>query len=102
MAASTATTDSMIPSAIERKAGLGTMRMEASEARTVAAENATALPASGYAPRGGSSRLRRRSSARGLYDEQGVDEARENISAKLSAQIETGATVREHQRRGRH
>ena len=45
MAASTAMTESMIPSAIDRKAGLGTMRMDASEARTVAAEKATALPA---------------------------------------------------------
>jgi hypothetical protein len=35
----------MIPSAIERKAGLGTIKIEASEARTVKAEKATALPA---------------------------------------------------------
>ena len=45
MAARTATTASMIPKAIERKAGLGTIRMAASEARTVSALKATALPA---------------------------------------------------------
>ena len=45
MAASTATTDSMMPKAIDRNAGLGTIRMAASEARTVRALNATALPA---------------------------------------------------------
>ncbi len=45
VAANTATTESMMPSAMERKAGLGTMRMEASEASTVSALNATALPA---------------------------------------------------------
>jgi hypothetical protein len=35
----------MMPSAIDRKAGLGTSRIAASEARTVTAEKATALPA---------------------------------------------------------
>ena len=45
MAASTATTDSMIPKAIDLKAGLGTTMMAASEASTVSALNATALPA---------------------------------------------------------
>ena len=45
MAASTAITDSMMPKAMDRKAGLGTMRMAASDARTVNALKATALPA---------------------------------------------------------
>ena len=45
MAASTATTESMIPSAMDRNAGLGTSRMAAREARTVSAEKAMALPA---------------------------------------------------------
>ena len=45
MAASTAITESMIPKAIDRKAGLGTIRMAASDASTVSALNATALPA---------------------------------------------------------
>jgi hypothetical protein len=45
VAASTATTASMIPKAIDRKAGLGTMRMAAREASTVKALKATALPA---------------------------------------------------------
>jgi hypothetical protein len=39
------TTDSMIPGAIERKAGLGTMRMDASDASTVTARKATGYPA---------------------------------------------------------
>ncbi len=45
VAASTATTDSMMPSAMLRKAGLGTSSIEAKEASTVMALNATALPA---------------------------------------------------------
>ena len=45
MAANTATTESMMPKAIERKAGLGTIMMAASDASTVSALNATALPA---------------------------------------------------------
>jgi len=45
VAASTATTESMMPKAMDRKAGLGTMRMAASEASTVSALKATALPA---------------------------------------------------------
>ena len=45
MAASTATTDSMMPKAIDRKAGLGTIMMAARDASTVSALNATALPA---------------------------------------------------------
>ena len=45
MAPSTKTTLSMIPSAIERKAGLGTSSTAESEIRTVAPENSTAFPA---------------------------------------------------------
>jgi hypothetical protein len=45
VAASTATTESMIPRAMLRKAGLGTRRIAASEASTVTALKATALPA---------------------------------------------------------
>ena len=45
MAASTATTDSMMPRAMERNAGLGTIRMAASAPSTVSALKATALPA---------------------------------------------------------
>ena len=45
VAASTATTDSMIPIAMLRNAGLGTIKMTASDAITVTALNATALPA---------------------------------------------------------
>ncbi len=45
MAASTATTASMIPRAMLRKAGLGTTRMAAKAPRTVRALKATALPA---------------------------------------------------------
>ena len=45
MAASTKTTLIMIPSAIERKAGLGTSITAESEIKTVAPENRTALPA---------------------------------------------------------
>ena len=45
MAASTATTDSMMPKAMDRKAGLGTIMMAARDASTVSALNATALPA---------------------------------------------------------
>ena len=39
------TTESMIPSAIERKAGLGTSITAESEIKTVAPEKSTALPA---------------------------------------------------------
>jgi hypothetical protein len=45
VAASTATTDSMMPSAMLRKAGLGTSSIDARDASTVIALNATALPA---------------------------------------------------------
>ena len=45
VAANTATTDSMIPKAMLRKAGLGTSRMAAKEASTVRALKATAFPA---------------------------------------------------------
>ena len=45
VAASTAMTESMMPNAIDRNAGLGTIRMAAREARTVRALKATALPA---------------------------------------------------------
>ena len=45
VAARTATTESMIPKAIDRNAGLGTIRIAASEASTVSALKATALPA---------------------------------------------------------
>ena len=45
MAARTATTESMMPSAMDRNAGEGTSRMAAREASTVTAEKATALPA---------------------------------------------------------
>lgn len=44
VAARTAITDSTIPSAMLRNAGLGTRRMAASDANTVSALNATALP----------------------------------------------------------
>ncbi len=45
MAASTATTESMIPSAMLRNAGLGTSSTVDSDTRTVRPLNATALPA---------------------------------------------------------
>ena len=45
VAANTATTDSMIPKAMLRKAGLGTSKMAAKEASTVSALKATAFPA---------------------------------------------------------
>ena len=45
VAASTKATLSMIPSAIDRKAGLGTSITAESEIRTVAPEKSTALPA---------------------------------------------------------
>ena len=45
VAANTATTDSMIPKAMLRKAGLGTSKMAAKEASTVRALKATAFPA---------------------------------------------------------
>jgi len=44
-AANTKTTESMIPIAIERKAGLGTSSTAESEIRTVRPEKKTALPA---------------------------------------------------------
>ena len=45
VAASTATTDSMMPRAMERNAGLGTSKMAARDPSTVRALKATALPA---------------------------------------------------------
>ena len=45
VAARTATTESMIPSAIDRNAGLGTSSTVDSDTRTVTPENAIALPA---------------------------------------------------------
>ena len=45
VAASTKTTESMIPSAIDRKAGLGTSMTAESETSTVRPEKSTAFPA---------------------------------------------------------
>jgi hypothetical protein len=45
VAAITKTTESMIPSATERKAGLGTSITALSEISTVSPENSTAVPA---------------------------------------------------------